>query len=68
MEESNIVIVGNGFDVGHGLPSRYSDFKEWLNRNNNELFLFLEKYIDVSGEWWNDFERNLSEINVESVK
>lgn len=62
--ENNLVIVGNGFDVSNGLPSRYSDFKEWLNRNDNELFLFLEKYIDVSGDWWNDFERNLSEINV----
>lgn len=64
MEESIIVIVGNGFDVGHGLPSRYSDFKEWLHKNDKELFLFLDNYIDASGDWWNDFERNLSEINV----
>ena len=64
MKDNTIVIVGNGFDVGHGLPSRYSDFKEWLHRNDKEMFLFLDKYIDVSGYWWNDFERNLSEINV----
>lgn len=64
MEENNIVIVGNGFDVNHGLPSSYAHFKKWLRVNDKDLFDFLDKYIDVSGEWWNDFERSLSEINV----
>lgn len=60
----NIVIVGNGFDVNHGLPSRYADFKTWLCTNDKELFDFLERYIDVAGDWWNDFERSLSEIDI----
>ncbi len=64
MEGNNIVIVGNGFDVNHGIPSGYANFKEWLRANDKGLFDFLDRYIDVSGEWWNDFERNLSGINV----
>lgn len=64
MGDNNIVIVGNGFDVNHGLPSSYAHFKKWLRVNDKDLFDFLDKYIDVSGEWWNDFERSLSEINV----
>ncbi|MBR5747509.1 MAG: bacteriophage abortive infection AbiH family protein [Prevotella sp.] len=64
MEGNNIVIVGNGFDVNHGLPSSYANFKEWLRANDKDLFGFLDRYIDVSGEWWNDFERNLSSINI----
>lgn len=27
---SNLYIVGNGFDIMHGLPTRYADFREWL--------------------------------------
>lgn len=64
MEGNIIVIVGNGFDVNHGLPSSYANFKEWLSANDKDLFDFLDRYIDASGEWWNDFERNLSGINV----
>ena len=64
MNSGNIVIVGNGFDVNHGLPSSYANFKIWLCTNDKVLFDFLERYIDVDGNWWNDFERSLSEIDV----
>jgi len=64
MEETQIIIVGNGFDVNHGIPSSYAHFKTWLSNNDKELFDFLERYIDVAGDWWNDFERSLSEIDV----
>ena len=37
MEENGIVIVGNGFDVNHGLPSSYANFKEWLKNNDINL-------------------------------
>lgn len=59
-----IIIIGNGFDVCHGLPSRYSDFKVWLQINNLELYETLNRYIDVSGDWWNEFERNLASFHV----
>lgn len=62
--ENSIIIVGNGFDVNHGLLSRYSNYKTWLCNHNKQLYDFLERYIDVKGDWWNDFERSLSEINV----
>lgn len=59
-----IIIIGNGFDVCHGLPSRYSDFKAWLQVNNLELYETLNRYIDISGDWWNEFERNLTSFHV----
>lgn len=46
MEETQIIIVGNGFDVNHGIPSSYAHFKTWLSNNDKELFDFLEIYID----------------------
>ena len=59
-----IIVIGNGFDVCHGLPSRYSDFKAWLQVNNLELYETLNRYIDISGDWWNEFERNLASFHV----
>ena len=37
---SNILIIGNGFDIYHGLPTRYNDFL-FLAENWNS---FIEKY------------------------
>ena len=46
MDENQVVILGNGFDVNHGIPSSYAHFKTWLSNNDKELFDFLERYID----------------------
>ena len=27
---SNLFIIGNGFDIAHGLPTKYADFKNIL--------------------------------------
>lgn len=64
MDENQVVIVGNGFDVNHGIPSSYAHFKTWLSNNDKHLYDFLERYIDVAGDWWNNFERSLSEIDI----
>ena len=64
MDENQLIIVGNGFDVNHGIPSSYAHFKTWLSNTDKELYDFLERYIDVAGDWWNDFERSLCEIDI----
>lgn len=33
---NRIILVGNGFDLAHGLPTRYSDFIEWYWREWGE--------------------------------
>jgi len=64
VSKDTIIIIGNGFDVCHGLSSKYSDFRDWLQTNNKFLYETLNRYIDISGDWWNDFERNLAAFNV----
>ncbi len=27
----NILLIGNGFDLAHGLPTKYGDFLDWVN-------------------------------------
>lgn len=30
MMAETLYIIGNGFDLAHGMATRYSDFKRWL--------------------------------------
>lgn len=62
--KDTIVIVGNGFDVAHGLSSSYTGYKEWLQEHNMSLYDALMSYIDLSGNWWNEFEKNLAAFHV----
>lgn len=43
----NILIVGNGFDLAHGFPTRYKDFLKFINEVNEycEKFKFTGKCI-----------------------
>lgn len=34
----NLFIIGNGFDLAHGLKTGYTDFKEYLEEHNKPLF------------------------------
>lgn len=63
----NLVIVGNGFDLHHGLKSSYWHYKDWLTIEHPELFEQLNRYIDTSGDWWNDFEKNLARFDIMKI-
>lgn len=40
-------IIGNGFDLYHGLPSKYQDFAKWLTENDEVLFRNLGEYYEM---------------------
>lgn len=55
-----LYIIGNGFDIHHGIPSRYSDYRVWLAENDSDLLECLQRFYDVGDkEWWSAFEENL---------
>jgi len=58
-----LYIIGNGFDISHGIPSKYSDFRNYLKENREDIIRFLEKfyYTGNNSELWTDFERSLEE-------
>ena len=52
-----LYIIGNGFDLHHGIPSSYRDYRKWLEENDRDLLERLREYYDVgSEEWWGEFE------------
>ena len=62
----HLYVVGNGFDIHHNIPSRYVDFKSWLENNDNSTYSKLNECLGVWPEddiWWNDFETNLGDVS-----
>ena len=55
-----LYLIGNGFDIHHGIPSRYSNYQSWLEENDADLLERLRNYYDVDDkEWWKQFELEL---------
>ncbi len=46
---SNILVIGNGFDLAHGLKTSYSDFIEMVKLKKNDKF----KLEDVNNRKFN---------------
>ncbi|HHC2393154.1 TPA: bacteriophage abortive infection AbiH family protein [Klebsiella pneumoniae] len=61
-----LYIIGNGFDIRHGLPTRYKHFKSYLAKNDKELYDAIEEYIPA-GDEWNELESALGEIDYELI-
>ena len=57
---SKLYIIGNGFDMHHGIKSGYSNYRGWLEENDPDLYERLREYYDVDDdEWWWQFEQSL---------
>lgn len=64
MTSKNLYIVGNGFDLHHGINSRYSDFKQYVECNDPELFRLMGEYLVIE-ENWSDLEEALASLDAD---
>lgn len=65
-----LFVIGNGFDIGHEIPCKYSNFQEYLNDNREDILEVMEKfyYTGEDSELWSDFETSLErDINYGSL-
>jgi len=62
----SLYIIGNGFDIYHQIKSRYTDFKNYVEINDKELFDTLDNYFD-SDDLWSDFEETLAYIDIDTI-
>ncbi len=46
--ELTILMIGNGFDLAHGLPTRYSDFLKWVIHEYNFFGYLNKQYADIT--------------------
>ncbi|MDF3026916.1 MAG: hypothetical protein K0S23_1223 [Fluviicola sp.] len=61
-----LYVIGNGFDLHHGIRSLYTDFKLYLEEKDNELIEALEKYF-IADYLWSDFEATLADLDTEEI-
>jgi hypothetical protein len=66
MNNKTLYIIGNGFDLYHGMKTKYSDFNEYIIENNIELENFFAEYFNFKTNenyLWTNFESDLSTFN-----
>jgi hypothetical protein len=66
MATRKLFIIGNGFDLHHGIPSTYSHFKTFVREHDSHLLRTVEDYLPVE-ENWSDLESALADMDVESI-
>ena len=67
-----LYIIGNGFDLHHGLRTLYANFRDdYVKKRSSVLWNDL---LDIYGEapqnnnlWWKDFENMLGKVDYESL-
>lgn len=67
MKYKRLYIIGNGFDLHHGIDSKYSYFRDFLIKSKEKSLALdiLSSYYDASDDdFWNSFENNLSKFDV----
>lgn len=61
-----LVVVGNGFDIAHGLPTSYKHFVKQLKQEQQGFFDIICRYIPEDA-LWASFEQALSQIDVDQL-
>lgn len=62
MPDNVLYIIGNGFDLHHGIHSSYKYFSVWLKQNNRDLYRKLLQVCKSNALWWN-FEEALAYVD-----
>lgn len=63
-----LYVIGNGFDLAHGIKSSYKDFKKWLLENkNNHLVDMLDVFFSHDYDVWNGIEQALGSYDEDSI-
>ena len=68
--ENTLYIIGNGFDLHHGLNTSYLNFRNYCVRNVPSLWKNLfEIYGDMINNdmWWSSFENKLGCVNYNNL-
>lgn len=59
---AKLYVIGNGFDLWHGLPTSYGQFYEFAKETLDEISNYYSLDVTKSGPWC-DFENSLADFN-----
>ena len=60
-----LVIIGNGFDIMHGVPSSYREFEKTIGKSS-ELRFHMETYLQAA-DLWSNLEESLATLNASAM-
>lgn len=66
-EKEILYIIGNGFDLSHGIRSSYWDFREWLVLNKYNLVGMMDIFFSNKRDVWSSIEQALGEYDEGSI-
>lgn len=71
-EKITLYVIGNGFDLHHNIPSRYSDFQNYLNANHHaylagQIETFYPSIVNSPKYEWGDLEIALGKIDFKTT-
>ncbi len=67
MKKRILYIIGNGFDLYHGISSRYADFEKYVEIHDRDLHSTIEQYFD-SYLYWSSIEQALADFDADLLK
>jgi len=64
-----LYIIGNGFDLYHGFPTKYSDFAKYLQAQNPDLLELIHRYYSFNRDMglWANFEESLADLDKDGL-
>ena len=68
MYQNTLFILGNGFDIGHGIKSKYSDFEQWVSSQGDQRLIgLMDIFFSNKRDLWSDVEKALGEYDEEAI-
>lgn len=61
-----LYIIGNGFDLYHGMKTGYNDFKKYVMIESRDVYDAIEEFAPA-GDEWNELESSLGDIDFYNI-
>ncbi|KNC91180.1 bacteriophage abortive infection AbiH family protein [Trabulsiella odontotermitis] len=61
-----LYIIGNGFDLYHDMKTGYNDFKNYVMREDLDVYNAVDKFAPA-GDEWNELESSLGDIDFYNI-
>jgi hypothetical protein len=61
-----LYIIGNGFDLYHGMKTGYNDFKKYVMREDRDVYNAVDVFAPA-GDEWNELESSLGDIDFYNI-
>lgn len=62
-----LYVIGNGFDLHHGIPSNYSDFGRYVRTADPATFRLISDFLFVDNDFWSNFEERIATLDTDLV-